>query len=64
MSNDILSLVGAFFVILAAFHWVKALKAPIDPSGDWSIAKKVRLKLAIIFGIVGIALLGLHYLLG
>lgn len=63
MSKYILPLIGALFVILASVHYVKALKAPLETNGNWSISKKVRLKLAVIFGIVGIALIGLNYLM-
>lgn len=61
MSKYILPLIGALFVILASFHYVKALNTPLEPNGNWCISKKVRLRLAVIFGIVGIALIGLRY---
>jgi len=60
----ILPLIGLVFIVLALYHLVQACRATGRNREGASIARRVRKRLAMIFMIVGVALLGLFFLHG
>jgi len=54
--------VGLVFIALALFHLFTALREPSKINAESDIAKKVRLRLAVIFMIVGLGLCGFNFL--
>jgi len=60
MVNYILPLVGLIFFSIAVFHITSVLRAVSKPDRGASIYKKVRIKLAAIFFLAGMALIGFY----
>lgn len=60
MASYTLPLVGLIFISIAIFHIVTMLRDASKTNGDASISNKVRIKLAVIFIIVGMALFGFY----
>ena len=55
-ASNILQLVGLVFFSIAIFHFVGVLRPRSRTDGSTQISRKVRIRLAIIFMIVGTAL--------
>ncbi len=57
MASNTLQLVGLIFFSIAIYHIVAVLRGKSRNNGNINLSSKVRIKLAVIFMIVGMALL-------
>lgn len=62
VNSPIQPLVGIFFVLAAVVFAFMAVKDGKDKHGRLTIAARTRFKIALIFGTVGMALLGIYFI--